>query len=230
MPRHVSGGYGSKEVKFRPLEQSFYEPSAAAVAPALLGHFLIRKTPEGICGGPIVETEAYLFDDPACHGYGRETPRNKVMYGPPGRAYVYFIYGNHWCFNTICQPAGIAEAVLVRAVEPLFGIEIMEAARKVGKPIQLANGPGKLCQAMKIGRTLDGVDLCDAESPVFVARNPDLSDFLKLKGPITTTERIGITKAAHLPLRFVLPGSPSVSRKAKSDTSSRIGRAPKGAS
>jgi len=176
---------------------------------------LIRNTPEGICGGAIVETEAYLTDDPASHGYGRKTPRNQIMYGPPGRAYVYFIYGNHWCFNTVCQPAGTAEAVLVRALDPLFGKELMSAARKVTTEVQLTNGPGKLCQAMKISRELDGTDLSDPESPVFIARNPDLKEFLYRQAPTVATTRIGLTKAAHLPLRFYLAGSPFISRGAK---------------
>jgi DNA-3-methyladenine glycosylase len=181
----------------------------------LLGHFLLRKTSEGLCGGAIVETEAYLSDDPASHGYGRKTPRNQVMYGLPGRAYVYFIYGNHWCFNTVCQPPGIAEGVLVRAVEPLFGKEIMAAARKVTSEIQLTNGPGKLCQAMKIDRELDGANLSDPQSQVFIARNPDLKELLERQGPTIAGPRIGLTKAAHLSLRFYLAESPFVSRRAK---------------
>ncbi len=204
-----------KQTKFKPLPQAFYRHSAALVAPALLGHFLVRNTPDGICGGAIVEAEAYLADDPASHGYGRKTPRTQIMYGPPGRAYVYFIYGNHWCFNTVCQPLGIAEAVLVRAIEPLFGKEIMSSAREVTSEVQLANGPGKLCQAMNIGRELDGADLSDPESPVFIARNPDLKEFLGSRGPTVTTTRIGLTKSAHLPLRFYLAGSLFISRRAK---------------
>ena len=196
-----------------PLPRSFYAPSADVVAPRLLGHFLIHHTPGGPCGGIIVETEAYLADDPACHGYRRETPRNRSMYGPPGHAYVYFIYGNHYCFNTVCRPAGVAEAVLVRALEPVLGEELMRANRPVVRPHDLSNGPAKLCAAMDIDRRLDGVDLCDAASPLWVARNPNVKRFLGQRGPRITTPRVGITQAADLPLRFYLAGSRYVSRR-----------------
>src|SRR5580692_10448917 len=103
---------------FAPLRRSFFQPSAELVAPRLLGHWLIRRLPEGICGGPIVETEAYLVGDPASHGYIGETARNRVMFGPPGRAYVYLIYGYYYCANAVCHPVGRAEGVLFRAIEP----------------------------------------------------------------------------------------------------------------
>src|SRR5678816_1353713 len=113
-----------------PLPASFYDPSAELVAPRLLGHFLLRRNANGTwAGGPIVEAEAYLANDPACHGFRRETARNRSMYGPPGRAYVYFIYGNYFCFNAVCAHAGMAEAVLVRAIEPTFGEEWMQKNR-----------------------------------------------------------------------------------------------------
>ena len=201
--------------EFEPLAESFYEPSAAKVAPALLGQLLIHKTVRGICGGAIVETEAYLRDDPACHGYGRQTPRNKTMYGPPGRAYVYFIYGNHYCFNTVCQRAGVAEAVLIRAVEPLFGLELMREQRGVAKDLDLSNGPGKLCEAMQIVRRHDALRICDAQSELIVARNPTLKKFRHDRAPLITTTRIGINKASELPLRFYLAGSLFVSRRSK---------------
>ena len=196
-----------------PLPISFYQPSAEAVARALLGHWLIRNSPDGPCGGAIVETEAYLTDDPACHAFNGETNRNRVMWGPPGRAYVYFIYGNHWCVNAVCRPAGIAEAVLIRAVEPTVGVELMRTRRGVDRALDLTNGPGKLCAAMDIDRSMNGVDLCDAESPLVIARNPQIKSFLRERGPMITTARIGITRAAALPLRFHLGGSPFVSRK-----------------
>src|SRR5437867_12887044 len=132
---------------FIPLPRSFFKPSAKLVAPALLGHWLIRSTLEGVCGGVIVETEAYLADDPACHGFRGETARNRSMYGPPGRAYVYFIYGNHWCVNAVCRPSGHAEAVLIRAVEATMGDDLMRARRTVRKLQELTNGPAKLCEA-----------------------------------------------------------------------------------
>ena len=102
---------------FSPLPRGFYEPSAKVVAQELLGHFLIRNTPDGFCGGPIVETEAYLVGDAACHAAPGPTNRNRVMFGHPGHAYVYLIYGFHFCVNAVCRPAGIAEALLIRAVE-----------------------------------------------------------------------------------------------------------------
>src|ERR1700722_2699803 len=195
-----------------PLARGFYRPSADIVAPRLLGHWLVRNTPQGPCGGIIVETEAYLTGDAACHAFNGETKRNRVMWGPPGHAYVYFIYGNHWCFNVVCLPAGQAEAVLVRALEPRFGLDFMRARRRVAEDRNLSNGPGKLCAALAIDRTHDGVDLCDADTPVFIARNPGLRRTLHQSGPMITTTRIGITQAADLPLRFYLDGSVYVSR------------------
>ena len=179
----------------------------------MLGHFLIRDTPNGPCGGAIVETEAYLVGDPACHAAPGLTKRNRVMFGHPGHAYVYLIYGFHFCVNAVCRPAGIAEAVLIRAVEVTFGENLMFVHRPAGRVRELTNGPGKLCQAMNITRTLDGVDLCDAKSELFIAENPDVKKFRKEKGPMITTTRIGITKAAELPLRFYLAGSEFVSRR-----------------
>ncbi|HHY86353.1 MAG TPA: DNA-3-methyladenine glycosylase [Verrucomicrobia bacterium] len=198
---------------FSALPRSFYEPSARVVAPELLGHWLLRNTPNGISGGPIVETEAYLVGDPACHGAPGPTTRNRVMFGPPGHAYVYLIYGFHFCFNAVCQPVSVAEAVLVRAIEPQYGIELMRHLRLAGKDRELTSGPGKLCQALGIDRTLDGIDLCDPNSPLFIAENPEVKRFRKQRGPIVTTTRIGITKAATLPLRFYLDASPFVSQK-----------------
>src|SRR5690242_6159750 len=119
---------------FEPLPRAFYRPSAAKVAPALLGKWLIRNTPAGPCGGPIVETEAYVQGDPACHAFCGPTARNRVMWGHPGVAYVYLIYGNHFCVNAVCCPEGTAEAVLIRAIEAAQGQEWMFRQRPVVRP------------------------------------------------------------------------------------------------
>lgn len=197
---------------FKVLPRSLFEPPADEVAVALLGHFLVRHTTQGPAGGIVVETEAYLADDPASHGFRRLTERNRSMYGAPGYAYVYFIYGNHYCFNAVCQPAGTAEAVLIRAVEPVFGLEWMQERRPGRAHGQWASGPAKLCAALDIDRSLDGVDLCDRHSAVFLARNPDREGYWQRNGPVQVTPRIGITKAADRPLRFVLAGGGFASR------------------
>jgi len=198
---------------FRPLPRHFYEPSAKVIALALLGHWLIRNTANGPCGGPIVETEAYLVGDPACHGAPGSTARNRVMFGRPGHGYVYLIYGLHYCVNAVCQPVGTAEAVLIRAVEVAWGEELMRRRRPVAATRDLTNGPAKLCQAMDIDRGLDGVDLCDPHSALFIARNPAAEAFRRTMGPIVTTTRIGLTRAMDLSLRFYLEGSPFVSQR-----------------
>jgi len=196
-----------------PLARRFYLPSAEVVARGLLGHWLIRQTDAGPCGGPIVETEAYVKGDPACHAFIGKTARNQVMWGHPGVAYVYLIYGYHFCVNAVCRPEGEAEAVLIRAVDAAFGTEIMLKNRPVQKLRELTSGPGKLCAAMAITRELDGVDFCDPASPLLIAENPEVRQFRRRQGPVITTRRIGITKAADLPLRFYLAGSVFVSRR-----------------
>src|SRR2546430_10017865 len=143
---------------FIPLPRSFYEPSAKVVAKRLLGHWLIRNSAAGPCGGPIVEAEAYLSDDPACHGFPGETARNRVMFGKPGHGYVYLIYGYHFCVNAVCRPIDVAEAVLIRAIEPAFGEKNMLKHRPATDLKLLTNGPAKLCEALKIDRSLDGID------------------------------------------------------------------------
>ncbi len=205
-----------KRLTLKPLPTSFYEPSAKVVAPRLLGHFLIRKTPHGLSGGVIVETEAYLANDPSCHGYRRETPRNRSMYGPPGRAYVYFIYGNYFCFNAVCGPSGLAEAVLVRAIEPRFGVDWMRRNRPVTDVRELTSGPAKFCLALAIEREFDGVDLCDTTSPLFIAENPQTRSFRRKNGPVVNTTRIGISTAEDWPLRYYLDRSEFVSKRDRS--------------
>lgn len=197
----------------KPLPRKFYGGSAAQIAPGLLGQWLIRNTPDGPCGGPIVETEAYLFDDPACHAVSGRTVRNQAMFGPPGHAYVYFIYGCHFCVNAVCSPEGVGEAVLIRAIEPKVGTDLMHRFRPHTLPRALTNGPAKLCQALGIDRSLDGVDLCDGASALYIARNPQLSRCFGELGPVVTSPRIGITRAASLPLRFYFAKSPFLSRR-----------------
>ena len=210
--------------RFQPLPRRFFEPSAKVVAPALLGHWLIRNTPLGPCGGPIVETEAYLVGDPACHGAPGPTARNRVMFGEPGHAYVYLIYGYYFCMNVVCLPPGVGEAVLIRAVEVALGEDLMLKQRPVAVPQDLTSGPGKLCLAMDIDRSLDGADLCDAHSPLFIARDPAVARYRRNHGPVITTTRIGLTKAAHLPLRFYLEGSAFVSQRRRDSAALRGGR------
>lgn len=185
-----------------------------AVARRLLGCLLVRDLPAGQLVGRIVETEAYLQDDPACHGVRevpggaihRRTARNASMFGPPGHAYVYFTYGNHYMLNVVTQPAGVPEAVLIRALEPLAGLEIMAELRGLADPRMLTNGPGKLARAFAIDRTLDGHDL--AEPPLQLR----LAEALPEDGIVATT-RIGISKATDRPWRFYERGTPWVSRK-----------------
>ena len=196
----------------KPLPRSFYEPSADRVAPQLLGHWLVRKFPGGICGGEIVEAEAYLTDDPACHAFRGCTPRNRIMFGEPGHAYVYFIYGCHFCVNAVCQPEGTGEAVLIRAIEPSIGQEILRKNRTSVQTRNLTNGPGKISQAMQIDRRLDGVDLCDPGSLLMIAANPQRETFRKKNGPILSSSRIGLTRAANARLRFFLARSSCISR------------------
>jgi DNA-3-methyladenine glycosylase len=183
----------------------------AAVARALIGASLIRILPpsepdaEEEIVGKIVETEAYLpLVDPACHGYRGPTPRNGAIFGRPGRSYVYFVYGNHYCVNVTTEPAGIGGAVLIRALEPVRGIEAMRRRRPAGTPdAALACGPGNLCRALSIDRSCDGVDLragsLRLELPAVELRS------------IGAGPRIGIRAAADWPLRFVDPSSESIS-------------------
>jgi DNA-3-methyladenine glycosylase len=198
---------------YAPLPRDFYLESTTEVAQSLLGHLLLRNTAQGLCGGIIVETEAYLSDDPACHAYQRQTTRNRSMWGEPGMAYVYRIYGSYKCLNAVCGQAGIAEAVLVRAIEPTVGLDIMRSNRPVARDIDLTSGPSKICVAMNIDMNLDGVDICEAASPLFIARNGDLDETRQVLAPTVTTTRIGITRAADWPLRFYLDGSRYVSKR-----------------
>ena len=201
---------------FTPLSRDFFRPAAHVVAPALLGHFLMHRVGDVWTGGEIVETEAYLVDDPACHAYVRETPRNRVMWGDHGFAYVFKIYGGYHCFNAVCRPKGRAEAVLIRAIEPRFGIEKMRELRPVPKDGELTNGPSKLCIALGIDSANNGADICTDKSDLILAQNPARDLFLETHAPVIQTTRIGLTKGVDWPLRWILSGSKSVSRRGTS--------------
>lgn len=186
------------------LDKKFYEKKTIEVAKKLLGTYLVYESPEGKTVGKIVETEAYLANDPSCHGFRGETPRNRPMFGPPGHAYIYFIYGMYHCFNVVTAPVGVGEAVLIRALEPVEGLELMKKRRKGKK--DLASGPGKLVIAMGMTRDLNGTSLITG--PLKILQG----DMNKIPIIITTT-RIGISSGNHLPLRFYLKGNPFISRK-----------------
>jgi DNA-3-methyladenine glycosylase len=195
----------------RPLPSNFYLEPPDRVARNLLGKLLIRQLDGQTLTGRIVETEAYLGeDDPAAHSAAGRTARTEVLFGPPGRAYVYFIYGIHYCLNVSCEPEGHAGCVLIRALEPLAGLAAMAKLRKLppnASPRQLTSGPGKLCQAFAITRPEhNGIDLTNPESVLQIA------DDGFQRPSVAVTPRIGISKASHLPLRFLLAGNGYVAK------------------
>ena len=178
----------------RTLEREFYLRDTVEAARDALGKVLVHETPDGIISGRIVETEAYLRDDPACHACRGMTNRNRVMFGEPGHAYVYFTYGFHYCLNFVTQPNGTAEAILIRALEPLEGIKLMRRNRRRDRLEDLCSGPGKLCQALGIDMSLNGEDLLGDRLYVL----DDNTD----AGEIIVRPRIGIRQAADNPWRF----------------------------
>ncbi|HEX8924482.1 MAG TPA: DNA-3-methyladenine glycosylase [Terriglobales bacterium] len=184
----------------------FFERDPRQVAPELLGKLLVRREGRHLLAGRIVEVEAYLGEgDPAAHAYSGRTPRNAVLFGPAGHAYVYFIYGMHFCANISCMKEGEAGCVLLRALEPVVGLEEMAEARGITLPDsptivklrQIASGPGRLCDALNITRERDnGKDLCSAKSDLWVA------DDSHEPARVITTPRIGIRKAVDERLRY----------------------------
>lgn len=194
------------------LDDSFYQQDTITVARQLLGTCMMHESAQGTTVGRVVETEAYLSGDPACHAYRRETKRNQVMFGPFGYAYVYRIYGIHYCVNVVTAQVGVGEAVLVRALEPVEGIELMQARRQITNVKQLCNGPAKLVQAMGILPTMNGASLAEG-SLYFLSADA----YAKFNQPlnIVTTTRIGITKGADLPYRFYIKNNPHVSYPVK---------------
>ncbi len=196
----------------QPLPQEFYSRDPQIVSRELLGKVLVRRGEKKLRAARIVEVEAYLGEgDPAAHATAGRTPRNSVLFGPPGHAYVYFIYGNHFCLNASCLPDGVPGCVLIRALEPLGGIEEMAQARGIslkgaGALRKLTSGPGRLTEAFGITRDRDnGKNLAGSRSDLFIA------DDGYRPASIQRTARIGITKAARLPLRFVIAGNEFIS-------------------
>ena len=181
------------------LSREFFARSVHEVAPELIGVTLLV---DGV-GGPIVEVEAYDPEDPAAHGFRGRTPRNASMFGPPGHAYVYRSYGIHWCLNLVCESVGTAAAALIRAVEPVHGLEAMRARRGLDDPRLLCAGPGRLCQALGVTRDHDGLAL---DEPPFELR-PREGAVDVVAGP-----RIGISVATELPWRYAAAGSRYLSR------------------
>ena len=184
----------------QPLPRDFFARTVHEVARELIGVTLLV---DGV-GGRIVELEAYDQEDPASHAFRGRTPRNAVMFGSPGHAYVYRSYGVHWCLNLVCDEPGRAEAALVRALEPTHGLDIMRARRGVEAERALCSGPGKLCQALGVTRDHNGLPL---DGPPFVLLARDTAP------EIVTGLRIGITRGVETPWRYGLAGSPFLSRR-----------------
>lgn len=194
-------------MKWRPLTREFYNRPTLSVARDLLGQLLVRRWDNQNLVGRIVETEAYIGEnDPACHAARGLTPRNAIMYGPPGHAYIYFIYGMYYCLNVVTEREGFPAAVLIRAVEPLEGISFMKTFRGVEKLNQLASGPGKLCQAFQLDRSLNGKDLCRV-GDLFIAAGTPIPD-----DRIVQTSRVGIREGQHHLWRFYIQNNAHVSK------------------
>ncbi len=202
--------------RLRALPREFFNRDPRRVCRELLSKVLVRREGSKLLAGRVVELEAYMgTGDPAAHAYVGPTARNRVLFGPPGYAYVYFIYGNHYCLNVSCMPEGKAGSVLFRALEPLAGIAEMEEKRGLKEAAssqrvlrELTSGPGRLAEAFGITRPRDnGKDLTDAKSDLFLAEDG------YRPGRVVTTLRVGITKAAERPLRYVIAGNEFVSGK-----------------
>ncbi len=217
-----------------PISRDFFARHAVEVAPDLLGCVLEHQTADGLVAVELTEVEAYAGQsDPASHAYRGKTRRNAVMFGPPGHAYVYFTYGMHYCVNLVCSGKGSVSAVLLRAGAIIAGEDLARARRTRFKPgnspgdrirlasRDLARGPARLCQALAIDRSLDGADVCAADSPLWVraAGNPARSGTVLARGDappgtsrkIMTGPRVGVSSAAEVPWRFWYGGEPTVS-------------------
>jgi DNA-3-methyladenine glycosylase len=184
------------------VKRAFFERPVLEVAHDLVGCVVTHDDTAGV----IVETEAYHESEAACHAYVGVTPRTRVLFGPPGRAYVYFSYGMHWMLNAVCEPPGVGAAVLIRALEPVDGIEHMRERRGLEAARQLCSGPGKLTQALGIAAELNDTDLL--RGPIAFSDRPRAWRDVAVDVDV----RVGITKAADLPWRFVAAGNRFVSR------------------
>jgi len=208
------------------MPREFFARPAVPVAPDLLGCVLEHQTEAGLVAVELTEVEAYAgASDPASHAYRGKTARNAVMFGPPGHAYVYFTYGMHFCVNLVCSGKGSVSAVLLRAGAVIAGEDLARARRTKGAASvasrDLARGPARLCQALAIDRSLDGADVCTADSPLRVRAggNPARSGTLLARGDdppgtprkIVTGPRVGVSSAAEVPWRFWYEGEPTVS-------------------
>lgn len=195
------------------LHRAFYRRPAEDVARELLGRVLVHADRDGTLRGRIVEVEAYTGEtDPGSHAYRGRTARNAVMFGPPGHLYTYVSYGMHVCMNVVTDGDGVAGAVLVRALEPLVGMDVMSERRAYRPLAELCNGPGKLCQAMGISMADNGADL--------ETGNLWIDDDGFIPSAVATSTRVGLSQGRDLPLRFYLPDNPFVSR---GRPSSRLG-------
>ncbi len=183
------------------IDRKWFLEDAVTLAPALLGAVLVHQSPSGETAGIIVETEAYRQDDAASHSFRGKSARNAVMFGPAGRAYVYFTYGMHHCCNVVCGNGTMAQAVLIRALQPTEGIGLMAARRGTGRLTNLCSGPAKLTQAMGIIAAHNGISLLSP--PLFITPG-------SLPADVAISPRIGITKAMDRPWRFFIPGNPHV--------------------
>ena len=207
-------GWGAGRLPGRLLPRSFFESAPEQVAPRLLGKLLVHRTKSGVLAGRIVEVEAYLGPhndppDPAAHAHRGPTARYSVLFGPAGHAYLYFIYGRYFCMNISCEKEGLAGSVLLRALEPVAGVEPMARNRGLGPgaaPCQIASGPGRLCQSLGLTRARhNGLDLLDPGSPL------QIRDDGYASAEILITARIGIRTAVDWPMRFSFAGHKCVS-------------------
>jgi DNA-3-methyladenine glycosylase len=208
-----------------PIPTSFFARSPELVAPDLLGSVVATCVGGCLATGVIVETEAYLgSDDAGSHAATRGiTKRNAVMYGPPGNAYVYFTYGNHHMLNLVCEAEGVAGAVLVRALEPVLGIDAMTARRHGRERRELCNGPGKLCQALGVDLNDNGIALGTGRISVYYGQQPS-------PGEVAVSGRIGLSAGHELELRYYLEGNPFVSRGRTGAARPERPRSPRGGS